>query len=87
MVEAFKPLKWEVSENDLKEIGKKIHLLKIKYKLDEGFDYSKLRFPKRILETPTPHGSISPEFMSKAVELYRARISEKLKQLEPTLPG
>ncbi len=87
VVEAFKPLKWEVGENDLKEIGKKIHLLKIKYKLDEGFDYSKLRFPKRIFETPTPHGNISPEFMSTAVELYRARISEELKQLEPTLSG
>lgn len=87
VVEAFKPLKWEIDENDLKEISTRIHLLKLKYKLDEGFDFSKLRFPKRIFETPTPHGKLLPEFMSEAVELYRAKISEELKQLGLTFSG
>jgi len=81
VIEAFKPLGWELSENDLKDVGKKIHLLKFKYKLDEGFDISQLRFPKRIFETPTPHGQLDPVFMEQALKLYRARIEEELKSL------
>ena len=81
VIEAFKPLGWELSENDLKEVGKKIHLLKLKYKLDEGFDMSQLRFPKRIFKIPTPHGRLDPVFMEQALKLYRARIEEELKSL------
>jgi len=82
VVEAFKPLGWELSENDLREIGKRIHLLKLKYKLDEGFSFDQLRFPKRIFETPSPHGALDPAFMEQAVKLYRSRVEEDLKSLE-----
>jgi aldehyde:ferredoxin oxidoreductase len=82
VVEAFKPLGWELSENDLREIGKRIHLLKLKYKLDEGFSFDQLRFPKRIFETPSPHGVLDPVFMGQALKLYRSRVEEDLKSLE-----
>lgn len=79
VVEAFKPLGEERSEEELMEVGRRIHLLKLRYKLDEGFSFSKLRFPKRIFETPTPYGVLKPEFMEEALKLYRARIEEELK--------
>ncbi|RLF00121.1 MAG: aldehyde:ferredoxin oxidoreductase [Thermoprotei archaeon] len=81
VVEAFKPLGEERSEDELRELGRRIHLLKLRYKLDEGFDFSKLRFPKRIFETPTPYGMLKPEFMEEALKLYRARVEEELKAL------
>ncbi|RLE97349.1 MAG: aldehyde:ferredoxin oxidoreductase [Thermoprotei archaeon] len=79
VVEAFKALGEERSEEELRELGRGIHLLKLRYKLDEGFDFSKLRFPKRIFETPTPYGMLQPEFMEEALKLYRARVVEELR--------
>jgi len=87
VVEAFKPLGWELSEGDLKEIGRKIHLLKLKYKLGEGFSFEGLRFPKRIFETLTPHGQLDPAFMKQTLKLYRARVEEELRSLEAARRG
>ena len=80
VVEAFKPLGLEYTEDDLRELGKKIHLLKLKYKIEEGFRLDEIKFPKRIFETPTPHGMIKPEVLEKAVALFRERVLGELKQ-------
>ncbi|RLE70095.1 MAG: aldehyde:ferredoxin oxidoreductase [Thermoprotei archaeon] len=82
VVKAFKPLGEERSEDELMNLGKRIHLLKLRYKLDEGFNISTLKFPKRIFETPTPHGNLSPELLEEALKLYWSRITEELSQQE-----
>ncbi|MEM4531585.1 MAG: aldehyde ferredoxin oxidoreductase family protein [Thermofilaceae archaeon] len=81
VINAFKPLGIEYTEDDLMRIGRKIHLLKLGFKLNEGFDLSRLRFPKRIFETPTPHGMLDPSFMDEALKAYRSRIEQELKEL------
>ncbi|MCS7104222.1 MAG: aldehyde ferredoxin oxidoreductase family protein [Thermofilaceae archaeon] len=80
VVEGFRPLGVELSESDLLRIGREIHLLKLKFKLDEGFNFSQLRFPKRIFETSTPHGRLDPSFMDTALKLYQSKIEEDLQK-------
>jgi len=79
VLEAFKPLGVEYAEDDLRRIGERIYALKIRYKVEEGFDLSQLKFPKRIFETPTPHGYLKPELLDSALKIYREKVEALLK--------
>lgn len=55
---------------ELKELGKEIHYEKYKFKFREGFNFRQLRLPKRLFETPTPHGVLDEQKMLEALRLY-----------------
>ncbi len=73
---AFKPLGFEISEEELRKIGEEIYREKLKLKVAMGFDPSKLRFPKRIFEVDSLHGRLKEEFIERAMEYYRRRVNE-----------
>ncbi|MHA1582466.1 MAG: aldehyde ferredoxin oxidoreductase family protein [Candidatus Baldrarchaeia archaeon] len=75
VVKALKTMGYEFTVEDLNKLGREILKKKYEFKFREGFDPNKLRIPKRILETPTPHGKLAEEEIRKAVNLY----FEKLK--------
>jgi len=75
VVKALKTMGYEFTVEDLNKLGREILKKKYEFKFREGFDPSKLRIPKRILETPTPHGKLTEEEIRKAANLY----FEKLK--------
>jgi len=75
VVKALKTMGYEFTIEDLNKLGREILKKKYEFKFREGFDPNKLRIPKRILETPTPHGKLTEEEIRKAVNLY----FEKLK--------
>ena len=59
------------SEEDLRNLGRKILAEKYKFKIREGFDINKVRIPQRIAEIPGPSGKqISLEYVRKAAEHY-----------------
>lgn len=60
-------LGFDADETRLKEIGRKIHAEKFKFKFREGFSFDQLTLPKRIFETPDPTGKLTKEYMRKAV--------------------
>jgi len=64
----LKTFGYNLTEEDLKEIGRKIHREKYKFKIREGFDPHKLRIPERIFETPTSHGKIDKKMFLEIVE-------------------
>ena len=64
---SLKTMGYEITQDDLKEIGKKIHRAKYKFKLREGFNPKKLRIPDRIFETPTPHGRIDKKMFMEII--------------------
>jgi len=70
VLKALYVMGYEFTEDELHEIGKKILILKYKFKVREGFNVKDIKFPQRILETPTPHGRLSEDFLKKAAELY-----------------
>ncbi len=74
-VKALKTMGYEFTIEDLNKLGREILKKKYEFKFREGFDPNKLRIPKRILETPTPHGKLAEKEIRKAVNLY----FEKLK--------
>jgi aldehyde:ferredoxin oxidoreductase len=76
VVEALKPLGMEKTADELRNLGKKIYSEKYRLKLREGFNPEKVEFPRRIFETPTPHGTLNPEYMEKVKEEYISLISE-----------
>ncbi|ABL79212.1 aldehyde ferredoxin oxidoreductase family protein [Thermofilum pendens] len=74
--EALKPLGIEMSVDDLYSLGRKIYREKYRLKLREGFRPEDVSFPRRIFETPTPHGLLSPEYMEKVKLEYVRLIRE-----------
>ncbi|MDF2955439.1 aldehyde ferredoxin oxidoreductase N-terminal domain-containing protein [Candidatus Alkanophaga liquidiphilum] len=76
VVEAFKPLGVETSEEKLRELGREIYVEKLKLKMDMGFTLDSLRLPKRIFETETPHGMLKEEFFKESLDYYAHKIKE-----------
>ncbi len=77
VAEGLEALGIKIDAEGLKKLGWEIYAEKYKLKLDMGFDLEKdLKLPRRIFETPSPHGKISEEFMQKALDHFRKRIKE-----------
>ena len=76
VVKALKTMSYELTIEELNRLGKEILRAKYKFKFREGFDPNKLRIPKRILETPTPHGRLTEEQIKEAVNLYFEKLKE-----------
>ncbi|MHA1593999.1 MAG: aldehyde ferredoxin oxidoreductase family protein [Candidatus Baldrarchaeia archaeon] len=70
VIKCLKVMGYDFDENRLMALGRKILRLKHKFKSDEGFDPKKLRIPKRILETESPHGVLSEQDIRTAVNAY-----------------
>jgi len=64
----------ERSIDDLTQLGAETLRRKYAFKVREGFDPAGLRIPRRILETPSPVGSLNEDFLRPAI----ARIVEGL---------
>ncbi len=73
--EALKISGYNFSEEDLNKIGEEILRRKYQFKFREGFDINKLYIPKRIFETPSPHGLINEEILNEAIKLYMKKVS------------
>ncbi len=73
---AFKPLGFEISEEELRKKGEEIYREKLKLKVAMGFDPSKLRFPKRIFEVDSLHGKLKEEFIERAMGYYIRKVNE-----------
>ena len=78
VVEALRPLGYEYTVEDLENLGKEIHLNKYRLKVREGFSLDDLRVPRRILETPTPHGVIREETIRTMLDIFKKRIMAEL---------
>ncbi len=76
VVKTLKTMGYELTIEELNKLGKEILKAKYEFKFREGFDPNKLRIPKRILETPTPHGKLTEEQIKRAVNLYFERLKE-----------
>ena len=57
----------EITEEGLKNLGREIHREKYKFKYREGFTFTDTHLPKRIFETPSPVGTLTEEYIRKAI--------------------
>lgn len=73
---ALKALGYDINEQTLVDLGKQIYLVKHKIKVLEGFKPDGLRIPRRFLETPTPLGQVSEEYLRKIIAHYAKLVSK-----------
>jgi len=65
---AFKPLGYEISEDELVKMGEEIYKEKLKLKVDMGF--KKPRIPDRIFETECTHGKLERDYIERALDYW-----------------
>ena len=58
---------WDQDEAALLKLGEAIYREKYRFKVREGFQFSKLRLPSRIFETASPFGPFDEDFMRRAI--------------------
>ncbi len=80
VVKALEPMGIKLSEDQLKQLGWEIYKEKYKLKFELGYTFDKLRLPKRIYETLSPHGKIDPAFMEKAISYFKKKILELIEE-------
>lgn len=69
-------------DKTLWHIAKKVHAMKWKFKLDNGFDFNDLKLPKKLLHIMTSNGLITQEEFKKGVEIFKGFVKEDLKLIE-----
>ncbi|MGE5404420.1 MAG: aldehyde ferredoxin oxidoreductase N-terminal domain-containing protein [Candidatus Saccharibacteria bacterium] len=72
-------VKW--TEDELKELGRRIYRLKLEVKQKMGYDFRGMRFPKRFFETPSLHGQLREEVMDAMLDNFVSRVDELIKEV------
>ncbi|MGE5379691.1 MAG: aldehyde ferredoxin oxidoreductase N-terminal domain-containing protein [Methylocystaceae bacterium] len=63
-------LGYEHTAPSLTELGEEIYYTKMEVKKRLGFDFGKLRLPRRFFETPTPHGQLQEEVAVETINCF-----------------
>ncbi|MEF8873122.1 MAG: aldehyde ferredoxin oxidoreductase family protein [Candidatus Thermoplasmatota archaeon] len=74
--DALEPLGYDLSVEDLKELGREIYFEKLKLKKDLGFKVENLRIPGRILETESSQGKLDEEYIDEAIDHFKQMVQE-----------
>ncbi len=61
------------TRDDLQDLGRRIFDEKYKFKVQEGFDLSAARIPKRFFETVSASGMVTPETVEEMLQIYRKK--------------
>ena len=62
---------YDLSFEDMQNVGREIYKKKYQFKVREGFSLDRLRLPKRVFEIPSPTGKISKEFVNDAIKYVK----------------
>ncbi|SHH09443.1 aldehyde:ferredoxin oxidoreductase [Thermosyntropha lipolytica DSM 11003] len=76
---AFQAIGRSISKEELSSTSRRILKLKLEIKTKMGFDFRKLRFPRRFFETEYHGGRMDPQIMQDLLNRYIMRV-EKLMQ-------
>lgn len=67
-----------VTEKEIFEIGEKIYLKKLKFKLKCGFNIDNYKIPSRFFETTAGRKKLSEDFVNKAKTYFAQKVKEKV---------
>lgn len=70
IIDAFKPLGVEMTEEKLNKLAEEIYIEKQKLKFRLGFNIKDFKLPKRIFETESPHGKLDKNYIDEAIKYY-----------------
>ena len=74
VLKALKAAGIDFTEEELLQLGRKIHKAKFEFNVREGFSPEGLRIPKRVLETPSSLGQLSEAEIRQAVKLFVEKV-------------
>jgi aldehyde:ferredoxin oxidoreductase len=74
----------QVSDEDIQRTGREIYATKLRIKQRLGYDPTKVKLPKRIFETTSMNGPISPARVDNMLQIYRERCAALLAEFAKT---
>ncbi len=81
VLRALKSVGINKTSEDLKNIARKIHALKYKIKIDNGFDLNNLNFPEKLFNVQTGRGKMDKATVQKMIKTYTNRIKSLVETL------
>ncbi len=76
--ECLSLLDYNLNEEALMDIGRRIYQEKYRFKIQCGFDMENIQLPKRIFETPSSLGNLNEDFARKIVTNLKEKIQSLL---------
>ena len=73
IIDALEAVGISKTKEDLQTLGVSIFEEKYKFKTREGFDLSRARVPRRLFETTSTLGKVTPETVEEMLRLYRKK--------------
>ncbi len=80
ILSALNSIGWNLTDEDLTTIGKRIYQTKLQIKRDMGFDPASVKLPKRFFETPSLHGVLDEATAYRMIEKFTAKTDALLQE-------
>ncbi|MCL2809080.1 MAG: hypothetical protein FWD24_03310 [Treponema sp.] len=80
ILDALNSIGWDLTNDDLGAIGKRIYKTKLEIKKALGFEQEKVKLPKRFFETPSMHGKLDEETAYRMIKKYSEKTEALLKE-------
>lgn len=85
ILDALNSIGYELTDQDLHDIGKRVLRLKLRIKERLGFKQKDVRLPKRFFQTTTMHGQVDEATVYRMIDKYIARTEALLQESDPGL--
>jgi aldehyde:ferredoxin oxidoreductase len=79
ILDALNSIGWNLTNDDLGTIGKRIYKTKLEIKAALGFQQENVKLPKRFFETPSMHGKLDEETAYRIIKKYTEKTDALLR--------
>lgn len=80
---ALNSVGWNLADQDLSEIAKRIYRTKLRIKNAYGFRQKAVKLPKRFFETPSMHGPLDESTTQRLIKLYVDKTDQLMLEADP----
>ena len=80
---ALNSVGWNLADQDLTEIAKRIYRTKLRIKNAYGFRQKAVKLPKRFFETPSMHGPLDESIAQRLIRLYVDKTDLLMQEADP----
>ncbi len=81
VIDALDAVGIKKTPDELKNIARKIHALKYKIKVDNGFNLDNLSFPNKLFEVQTGRGKMNREVVNNMIRDYTTKMKDLIKEV------
>jgi len=80
ILDALNSVGWNLTNDDLTAIGKRIYKIKLQIKNALGYQQKSVKLPKRFFETPSMNGKLDEEVAYRMIKKYTVKTDELLQE-------